>query len=183
VRIARVRTALVLPIVLVCVLVAGCGSSGGGSAGAAGAGSTATASTTDCPTSNTTSFAKSKFVLHAGLAFGTFHRYIYKPYKAGTFSKGADGRISALVKAGLTGLFDKREIRLAYEDVQANPTLCKAIAAPLRKLADGFSSIGDKIKGGNTSDIDSVESQISNVTKTSADNGDAITERTDESAG
>jgi hypothetical protein len=42
-----------------------------------------------CPTSNTKSFAKTKFVLHAGLAFGAFHRYLYKPYQAGTFNKGA----------------------------------------------------------------------------------------------
>lgn len=29
-------------------------------------------------------FDKTKFVLHAGLAFGAFHRFIYAPYKANT---------------------------------------------------------------------------------------------------
>ena len=63
---------------------------------------------TGCPTSNMTSFAKTKFVLHSGLAFGAFHRYIYKPYQAGTFKSGAHGRILILVKAGTAALFIKR---------------------------------------------------------------------------
>jgi hypothetical protein len=36
----------------------------------------------------------------------------------------------------LAALLVKREIRLASEDVKANPTLCKAIAAPLGKIGD-----------------------------------------------
>ena len=101
---------------------------------------TGSSSATSCPTSDTTGFAKTKFVLHTGLAFGAFHRYLYKPFKAGTFQSGAHGRISALVKAGLAALFVKREVRLASEDVKANPTLCKMIAAPLRKVGDKISS-------------------------------------------
>src|SRR5882757_115478 len=84
-----------------------------------------------CPASNTIAFAKTKFLAHTGLAFGAFHRYLYKPFQAGTFKKGASGRITAFIKGGLAALFVKREIRLASEDVKANPTLCKAIAAPL----------------------------------------------------
>ena len=41
-------------------------------------------------------FAKTKFVLHTGLALGAFHRYIYKPWKAGKLKKGAGGRVVAL---------------------------------------------------------------------------------------
>ena len=43
-----------------------------------------------CPTSNTIAFAETKFVLHSGLAFGAFHRYLHKSHKAGTSKKGAD---------------------------------------------------------------------------------------------
>ena len=92
------------------------------------------------PTSNSTSFAKTKFLLHAGLAFGAFHRYLYKPLQAGTYKSGADGRIKAFLKAGLAALYIKREVRLAYSDVTANPTLCKAIAAPLRSVGDKISA-------------------------------------------
>ena len=45
-------------------------------------------------------FAKTKFVLHMGLAFGAFHRYVYKPWKSGSFSSGAKGRVKAILKAG-----------------------------------------------------------------------------------
>ncbi len=43
--------------------------------------------------------------------------------QAGTFQKGADGRVTAFVKGGVAALFIKREIRLASEDVMANPNV------------------------------------------------------------
>ncbi|MDQ2707043.1 MAG: hypothetical protein M3Z25_05155 [Actinomycetota bacterium] len=129
-----------------------------------------------CPTSNTIAFAKTKFVLHTGLAFGAFHRYLYKPYKAGTFSKGADGRIKAFIKGGLAALFVKREIRLASADVKANPTLCKAIAAPLGKIGDSVKDALDKLKGGDAGGVENVNSLVSSVENTSGKDGVAITE-------
>ncbi|WP_051342578.1 hypothetical protein [Pseudonocardia spinosispora] len=132
-----------------------------------------------CPTSNTISFAKTKFVLHSGLAFGAFHRYLYKPYQAGTFKKGAKGRIGAFVKGGLAALFVKREIRLASEDVKANPTLCKAIAAPLGKIGDGVKAALDKLKTGDASGVTSVNGLVSQVSDTSSKDGVAITENDD----
>src|SRR5512142_850696 len=30
--------------------------------------------------------------------YGALHRYLYKPYEAGAFRKGADGRIKAIIK-------------------------------------------------------------------------------------
>ena len=42
-------------------------------------------------------FAKTKFVLHAGLAFGAVHRYIYKPYRSGGFTPVLSHKL-ALVK-------------------------------------------------------------------------------------
>lgn len=129
-----------------------------------------------CPTSNTISFAKTKFVLHSGLAFGAFHRYLYKPYQAGTFKKGASGRITAFIKGGLAALFIKREVRLASADVKANPTLCKAIAAPLGKIGDSVQSALDKLKSGDASGVTSVNSLVSSVEGTSSKDGVAITE-------
>jgi hypothetical protein len=183
-RTLTLTTAVLLAMV---IALAGCGKSTTTDSGAAtptSSSSVAGASAaTTCPTSNTTAFAKTKFVLHTGLAFGTFHRYIYKPFKAGGFSKGAHGRIVAFVKAGATALFIKREIRLATEDVKANPTLCKAIAAPLGKLGDAISGAVTKLKGGDPSAITDANSQISDITSKSSSNGAPITERTDESAG
>jgi hypothetical protein len=185
---ARRTLALTTAVLLAMVIaLAGCGKSTTTNSGAAAPTSSSSvagaSAATTCPTSNTTAFAKTKFVLHTGLAFGTFHRYIYKPFKAGGFSKGAHGRVVAFVKAGATALFIKREIRLATEDVKANPTLCKAIAAPLAKLGDAISGAVTKLKGGDPSAITDANSQISDITSKSSSNGAPITERTDESAG
>ncbi|GAC1407518.1 MAG: hypothetical protein NVSMB60_28050 [Mycobacterium sp.] len=129
-----------------------------------------------CPASNTIPFAKTKFVAHSGLAFGAFHRYLYKPYQAGTFKSGASGRMTAFVKGGLAALFIKREIRLAAEDVKANPTLCKLLAAPLAKIGDTVKSAFDQLKGGDASGITDLNSTISSVEGTSKGNGVDIQE-------
>jgi hypothetical protein len=165
--------------------LAGCGKSAATTSSGTASQATASTSTgaTTCPTSNTKSFAKTKFVLHTGLAFGTFHRYIYKPFKAGTFRKGAHGRITAFVKAGATALFIKREIRLASEDVMANPTLCRAIGAPLANLGNSISGAVSKLKGGDPSGITDANSLIAAISSKSSAGGAPITESTDESAG
>jgi len=193
---------VVLTVVLGALVLVGCGKSTATSAGssssagvtssvpaaggAGGAGTSASAATTSaggCPTSNTKSFAKSKFVLHVGLAAGTFHRYLYKPFKAGTFHKGASGRISGLVKGGATALFDEHEIRQAITDVKASPALCKVLIAPLSEVADKFTAMKSKVTAGNTTSLDTVNSSLSSISSTSAKDGAPITERTDQSAG
>jgi hypothetical protein len=129
-----------------------------------------------CPATNTTAFAKTKFAAHTGLAFGAFHRYLYKPYQGGTFAKGASGRITAFIKGGLAALFIKREIRLASQDVKANPSLCKAIAAPLAKIGDSVQAAYDKLKTGDPSGITATDSAVSSVETTSTHDGVPITE-------
>ena len=185
------RGVTLMALLLAAVLAfAGCGKSSTSTTSGSGANTPATTgsvsgsgTTPECPTSNTTSFAKTKFVLHTGLAFGTFHRYIYKPLKNGGFKKGANGRISAFLKAGATALFMKREIRLASEDVKANPTLCRTIAAPLSRLAASIGGAVTKLKGGDPSGVEDANTQISDLTSKSAAGGAPITERTDENAG
>ncbi len=190
---------VVLTVVLGALVLVGCGKSTATSAGSSSAGVTSsipvagggartsasgpTTSAGGCPTSNTKSFAKSKFVLHVGLAAGTFHRYLYKPFKAGTFHKGASGRISGLVKGGATALFDEHEIRQAITDVKANPTLCKVLIAPLSEVADKFTAMKSKVTAGDTTSLDTVNSSLSSISSTSAKDGAPITERTDQNAG
>ncbi|HVX18799.1 MAG TPA: hypothetical protein VHA73_12265 [Acidimicrobiales bacterium] len=168
----------VLAVVLIAMLAfAGCGKSTKTAATDTGS------DTATCPTSNTKSFAKTKFVFHVGLAAGTFHRYIYKPFKAGTFKKGAHGRIRALLKAGATALLDAHELKLAKEDVQANPTLCKILIGPLHALEGKFSSLKGKIAGGDTSSLDGINTDLTSLAATSKQNGAAINETTDENGG
>jgi hypothetical protein len=129
-----------------------------------------------CPTSNAKNFAKTRFVLHTAEGFGAFHRYLYKPFKAGTFAKGSKGRILSFVKAGAAALFVKRQIRLATEDVKANPTLCKLIAAPLAKIGDTISGAVSKLKGGDVSGIEQANTSISSIETTAGSNGAAVNE-------
>ncbi|GAC1444376.1 MAG: hypothetical protein NVS3B26_16280 [Mycobacteriales bacterium] len=121
------------------------------------------AESSGCPTSNTTNFAKSKFVLHAGEAFGTFHRYIYGPFRNGSFTKAGSGKVRLYLKAGVTALFDKRQVRLMIVDVKANPTLCKLIAQPLTDLSDKLTAIGAKIRSGDTSGIADANSAVAGI--------------------
>lgn len=142
---------------------------------AAGAPSGAAAAGTQCPSSNTKNFAKTRFVLHTGEGFGAFHRYLYAPYRAGVFTKPGS-RIKAFVKAGAAALFIKRQVRLASEDVKANPTLCKLVAAPLAKVGNEISGAVTKLKGGDPSGIQDANTSITSIESAAASKGAAVKE-------
>jgi hypothetical protein len=93
-------------------------------------------------------FAKTKFLVHMGLAFGAFHRYIYKPYKAGAFRSGAAGRIKALAKAGAAGLFASHELKVANEDALSDDHL-RPLATKVDALVSKLGSLGSALKGGS----------------------------------
>jgi hypothetical protein len=166
--------ALIASLALLVFLAAGCKSSATSAASSSPSAAT-TAVATSCP-SKATGFAKTKFIAHAGLGFGAFHRYIYKPYRAGTFRSGAHGRLTAFIKAGLAALFIKREIRLAGLAAQKSPALCKLILAPLRTVSETVQDAVTKLKGGDTSGITSVQGAISQVKSSAVSQGTTITE-------
>lgn len=128
-----------------------------------------------CPTENTKAFAKTTFAAHAGLGFGAFHHWIYAPMKDGDFAKGHNGRVAAFVKAGLAGLYTKRQVRLTAESAEANPRLCKSIVAPLHDLSDKISGAVDAAKKGDFSGIDKVNTDAQSVMTASNKQGDTIT--------
>jgi len=169
---------LVVALTLVAFLAAGCKSSstaaagGGGSATSAASASAAPAS---CP-SEASGFAKTKFAAHAALGFGAFHRYIYKPYRAGTFRSGAHGRLAAFIKAGLAALFVKREIRLAFAAAQNSPALCKVVVSPMRTVSETVQAAVSNLKHGDASGIGAVESAISQVESQASSQGAKIVE-------
>ncbi|HTS73873.1 MAG TPA: hypothetical protein VMG74_09185, partial [Gaiellaceae bacterium] len=69
----RYPVSLVAAMCVLALAITACGSSKSTATSSAAAGTATTATT------STTHLAKTKFVLHAGLAFGAFHRWIYKP--------------------------------------------------------------------------------------------------------
>jgi hypothetical protein len=147
--IRRARTAaLVLAVAMALAFAGGCGSS------------TKTISQTGANGQVTTStvpnihFAKTKFVLHVGLAFGAFHRYIYKPLKAGAFGSGSKGRLKALLKAAAAALFAVHELKLAHADALSDNRL-RPLAEKVDALFSRLGSLGTALKGGvlNPADI------------------------------
>jgi hypothetical protein len=166
------------PVCLVlCVFalaVAGCGSSNSSpTSSAATPAATAPASTT-----TTTHLAKTKFVLHAGLAFGAFHRWIYKPAKAGELSHPLEHKLTT-VKAALAAAFVYHELKLALADAQSSPTLSKLVA-PITDLQNKLHGLAGSVKSGGASaaDVDGVDSTISSIKSQAAAAGQTITEET-----
>jgi hypothetical protein len=147
-------------LVIVALAAAGCGSSSSSSA----AGASSSGSTSNSTTPNVGRLPTVKFVLHAGLAFGAFHRWIYKPFKAGAFSGGLFKHKLTVLKAGLAGLFVYHELKLAVKDAQASPKLAKLVA-PVTALADKIKSIGSSVKSGkpDASSLSSANGDITSV--------------------
>jgi hypothetical protein len=173
---AIVRSLVVMWSVLALMAVgAGCGgstpSTGGGTAAA-----TSTAASSTATTPDKIRFAKTKFVLHAGLAFGAFHRYIYKPWRNGTFaSVHGLKKFTTFGKAGLAGLFAYHELKLAMTDARASPLLSKLLS-PLTATADKLRALGTSLRSGrlNPAQITGADTGISALSRLGAQNGVSI---------
>jgi hypothetical protein len=95
-------------------------------------------------------FAKTKFVFHAGLALGVFHRYIYKPFKSGAFQSGQPGRLKAALKAAVAALFVVHELKLACKDANSS-SLLRPLLAPLNLAVGEFDKLTAALKNGSFS--------------------------------
>ncbi len=129
-RLLGVATALLLAATL---LFAGCGSS---TKTVSSTGSNGQVTTQTVPNVH---FAKTKFLIHTGLALGAIHRYIYKPLRNGALRSGAPGRIKVLLKGAAAALFAVHELKLAHNDALSSDLL--------RPLANKLDSLGHKLSG------------------------------------
>jgi hypothetical protein len=132
-------------LLVLSLLLAACGSSDSDSTTSTSASTTAAT----CPTSNTKSFAKTRFAADLGGAFFLSRRYLYQPYRAGKFKKGASGRTFAIIKGTAAAAASVKLLKNARDNAQANPTLCKTIARPLSALIDQLGGIGGALRSGN----------------------------------
>lgn len=121
------RRRLLAPLILAAVLGLGLVTGGCGSKTVTTTGASGVATTTTVPKVH---FARTKFLLHTGLALGSAGRYILKPYRAGAFKQGAPGRRRALAKAAAAGAFAVNELRLARNAALSDDTL-RPLAAKL----------------------------------------------------
>jgi hypothetical protein len=165
----RYPVSLVAVVTVLALAVTACGSSSSSSSSSASASASTTA---------TTKLAKTKFVLHAGLAFGAFHRWIYKPAKAGDLSHPLEHKLTTL-KAALAAAFVYHELKLALADAQADPTLSKLVA-PITDLQNKLHGLAGSVKSGGASagDVAGLDSSVSSIKSLAASAGQPITEQT-----
>jgi hypothetical protein len=157
------RRVLVLLLVSA-LLVAGCGSK-----------STSNSASSAQPTVH---FAKTKFLVHAGLAFGVFHRWIYKPFKAGYFSHPLSHKI-AFVKGLIAAAFVYHEVKLAREDASHSRLLSKVVL-PLASVASAALLIRSALQHhhADAAAINGADASISSAKAASSAAGQPITETT-----
>ncbi|MFF9689278.1 hypothetical protein [Streptomyces sp. NPDC014623] len=152
---------LLVTLLLSCTVLVGTTACGDG--GGAGAPSSS-ASPSPTTSAQKQKFAKTRFVANAGLAAGATYQWIVKPYRAGKFKKGADGRTFAMVKAGVAGAFAYNRLKAAADNAKGDPLLSKAVA-PLTAGIDSLKDVAARMGKGETGagDVGAFESVIDNV--------------------
>ncbi|MFJ9648626.1 hypothetical protein ACWEPM_22235 [Streptomyces sp. NPDC004244] len=123
-------------------------------------------------------FAKTRFVVNAGLAAGATYQWIIKPYRAGKFKKGAKGRTFALIKAGLAGGFAYNRLKAAVNNAKGDPLLSKAVA-PMTAGIESLKGLAAKLRSGQagSADIGSFESVIGGVKDAGQSAGATVTDK------
>jgi hypothetical protein len=127
----------------------------------AGCGGSSSSSSSSSSTQHCGLIKKTKIALHLGVAYVAFHRYLYKPWRAGLFAKGTPHRKTRIVKAVVATLVGVHEAKVAVRQLQACGAGRKAaglVAAAESKLAavrgtsDSTSDaqLGNEMQGLNT---------------------------------
>ncbi len=151
--------ALILGLMILFGGATACSSSGKSTSSAASASQAAagnasqSASAASCAQAGTRKIPKTRLLADLGLTYGAFQRYLYKPYKAGAFQKGASGRTTALVKAGLATAAIVKLLSNASKNAAADPTLCKFVPN-INNIKNSLSNLTGKVKNGSASATD-----------------------------
>jgi hypothetical protein len=129
---------------------------------------TASPAAASCASVGTREIPKTRLLADLALTYGAFHRYLYKPYQAGTFRKGAHGRTTAIIKAGLATAVIVKLLSNAQKNAAADPTLCKYVPS-MDGIKTSLTTLAAKIRGGTatSSDADNTSSlfdQLKNST-------------------
>jgi hypothetical protein len=154
--------ALAVTLALCSTLFVGAAACGSGSPAQQAAAYIAVATPSPSTPAERQKFAKTRFVTNAGLAAGATYQWIVKPWKAGSFKKGAKGRTAALVKAGLAGTFAYNRLKAAQRNAQGDPALSKALA-PLGAGIDALKNLPARLRGGDESAASAFNDVINKV--------------------
>ncbi|MEU0397690.1 hypothetical protein ABZ208_33995 [Streptomyces sp. NPDC006208] len=123
--------------------------------------------------------AKARFAANAGLAAGATYQWIVKPYREGRFKDGADGRTTALFKAGLAGAFTYNRLKAATGYAKGDPLLSEAVA-PITMRMEELKKLGSKLRTGRVreADIRSFEKAVTSFKHAGKGAGVEITQKT-----
>lgn len=119
---------------------------------------------------------RSKFETHAGLAFGIFRRYVYKPFRAGAFNGPTQGKL-AFEKAAAASLSAFHEVTLAKLAAQRS-TVLRELYAPMAELQLTLSSLANRLKRNHPdrADIEATNGTIASILKSASSSGVKIAE-------
>ncbi|MFD3956027.1 MULTISPECIES: hypothetical protein [Streptomyces] len=178
IRSVPLRRSLVALLLSCSVLVSATGCGDRGSDAATRTGASPSSSVSASATAERQRLAKTRFVANAGLAAGATYQWIVKPYRAGTFKKGAEGRTFALVKAGLAGGFAYNRLKAAAENAKGDPLLSKAVA-PLTAGIESLKGMAAKLRNGEAGegDIGAFESVIDSIKNAGKSAGAEVTDK------
>lgn len=122
-------------------------------------------------------FASTNFQLHAGLAFGAFHRSIYGPFKAGQLGHTPTSKIE-LERAARAAQLAYQQIRLAAAAAR-NSRSGPNLFVPTTLLASRISTLRSQLLTGRltAADFEAADADIAQITSAAAAAGVPITER------
>ncbi|MFD9539319.1 hypothetical protein [Streptomyces sp. NPDC060022] len=170
---------LLVALLLSCTVLVGGTACGDGDTGTSSS-ATASRSGTASPTTSAEAqkYAKARFVANAGLAAGAAYQWIVKPYRAGKFKKGADGRTFAVVKASLAGAFAYNRLKAAADNAKGDPLLAKAVA-PLTAGIESLKATATKFAKGEAGagDVGAFESVIDSIKDAGKSAGAVVTDK------
>lgn len=179
---------LVLVVLITGMVLAGCAksnttSTSGEAAVASGQATPSSSSSGACPTTETVTAAKTKFVLHAGLGSGAFYEWIYKPFRRGSL-KLSIHNTGSLAKAALAGVFAVHEMDVAKNDAEGDPGLCKVLIAPIDDVRNALDAMVGKIKhgGANDANVGAVDSAVMSLKQQATSAGSSFTDQTPSAA-
>ncbi|WP_333767670.1 hypothetical protein [Streptomyces sp. IBSBF 2435] len=151
----RTLVALLLAAALLALPACGGGSS-------SGSGTTGAVNITASASPSRQKLAKTRFVANAGLAAGAVYQWVVKPYRKGSFTKGAKSRTLTLVKAGLAGTFAYNRLKAAAKNAQGDPTLSRYMA-PVVAGIGALKDLPGKLRKGDGSAVNSYNDVINKV--------------------
>ena len=111
---------------------------------------------------------KTRFVAHLGIAYFAFHHWVWKPYQAGAFKSGANGRIKNMIKGGVALLVAVHEVDVARNIANKSSTATlKLLVKPINALYAAFGKVGSELKKGvlNVADLTNLNGLTGTISK------------------